>query len=70
MKLIDFNRVTRFAIDDSRMTTIVGVIFRHLDMLPRVGDKVTVDGINFEVLAMDDNRIARVRAGRTTDRGE
>ena len=34
MKLADFNNLTNFGIEDSRMTTIGGVAFRHLDRLP------------------------------------
>jgi CBS domain containing-hemolysin-like protein len=61
MKLPDFNRLTHFGIEDPRMTTIGGVVFRHLDRLPRVGDSVTVEGIAMTVLAMDRNRIAMVK---------
>ncbi len=64
MKLTDFNSLTNFGIEDPRMTTVGGVTFRQLDRLPRVGDKVTVEGIGLTVLEMDGHRIARVRASR------
>ncbi|MBW2266133.1 MAG: hypothetical protein JRF28_08230, partial [Deltaproteobacteria bacterium] len=64
MKLTDFNSLTNFGIEDPRMTTVGGVTFRQLDRLPRVGDKVTVEGIGLTVLEMDGHRIARVRANR------
>lgn len=64
MKLNDFNNLTNFGIEDPRMTTIAGVAFRHLDRLPRVGDKVGVEGIELRVLEMDAHRIARVRVSR------
>ncbi len=64
MKLNDFNNLTNFGIEDPRMTTIAGVAFRHLDRLPRVGDKVTVEGIVISVLEMDGNRISQVRVTR------
>jgi putative hemolysin len=64
MKLTDFNNLTNFGIEDPRMTTIGGVAFRHLDRLPRVGDKVTVEGLVITVLEMDAHRIARVRVTR------
>ncbi len=64
MKLIDFNRITRFGIDDTRMTTVAGVIFRHLDRLPEVGDRISMDGIFLEILEMDGNRISWVLARR------
>jgi len=61
MRLADVNRVTGFGIQDARMTTIGGVAFRYLDRLPTVGDRVTLDGVTIEVLAMDAHRISRVR---------
>jgi CBS domain containing-hemolysin-like protein len=64
MKLTDFNNLTNFGIEDPRMTTIGGVAFRHLDRLPKVGDKVSVEGILITVLEMDLHRIARVRVAR------
>ena len=68
MKLTDFNTLTNFGIEDPRMTTIGGVIFRHLDRLPQVGDSVVIEGIGLTVLEMDGHRIARVRATRGADR--
>lgn len=42
------------------MTTIGGVVFRYLDRLPVVGDKVSMDGLVATVLAMDGHRMAKV----------
>jgi CBS domain containing-hemolysin-like protein len=64
MKLTDFNDLTNFGIWDPRMTTIAGVAFRHLDRLPRVGDRVSVEDCVLEVLELDGLRIASVRASR------
>ena len=61
MKLNYFDDLTNFGIEDPRMTTIGGVAFRHLDRLPKVGDKVTVEGINITILEMDAHRIAKVQ---------
>lgn len=61
MKLNFFDDLTNFGIDDPRMTTIGGVAFRHLDRLPKVGDKVAVEGINITILEMDAHRIAKVQ---------
>jgi CBS domain containing-hemolysin-like protein len=66
MKLTDFNNLTNFGIEDPRMTTIGGVAFRYLDRLPKVGDKVAVEGIRIAVLEMDEHRIARVRVSQAT----
>lgn len=65
MRLGDFNRVTHFGIDDPRMTTIGGIAFRHIDRLPKVGDRVVVDHVTVTVLEMDAHRISRVQVERT-----
>jgi len=60
MKLTDFNDLTNFGIEDPRMTTIGGVVFRYLDRLPKVGDSVYIEGYQASVLEMDRHRVARV----------
>jgi len=67
MKLIDVNQLTNLALQDSRMTTIGGLILRHLDRLPVAGDLVPVNGITMEVLQMDGNRVASARLHRSKD---
>lgn len=64
LTLTEFNDLTNFGVSDPRMTTVGGLVYKHLDRLPAVGDSITVDGIGFEVLEMDEHRIARLRAGR------
>jgi len=64
MKLTDFNDLTNFGIEDPRMTTIGGVVFRYLDRLPKVGDRVAMEGIVATVLKMDGHRLARVRVAK------
>jgi len=70
MKLTDFNDLTNFGIEDPRMTTIGGVVFRHLDRLPRVGDSVMVDGHPSTVLKMQGHRVASVRIAKTVEAAE
>ena len=65
MKLTDFDDLTNFGVEDPRMTTIGGVVFRFLDRLPKVGDRVALDdGIVATVLEMDGHRLARVRVAK------
>lgn len=64
MKLTDFNDLTNFGIEDPRMTTIGGVVFRYLDRLPKVGDHVAMEGIVATVLEMDGHRLARLRIAK------
>ena len=70
MKLGTFNDLTNFGITDQRMTTVAGIVFRHLDRLPAAGDRVTVDGIGFLVLEMEEHRIVKLRAARGSIREE
>ncbi|MGR9051818.1 MAG: transporter associated domain-containing protein, partial [Gammaproteobacteria bacterium] len=64
MKLIDFEDLTHFVIEDARMTTVGGVLFRRLDRLPKAGDQVQMDDLLMTVLEMEGHRIARVRVAR------
>ncbi|MGI9513946.1 MAG: hemolysin family protein [Anderseniella sp.] len=70
MKLTDFNDLTNFGIEDPRMTTIGGVVFRHLDRLPSADDTVVVDGYAATVLAMEGHRVASVRIAKNVDPSE
>ncbi len=66
MRLTEFNLLTNFNVSDPRMTTVGGLVYRHIDRMPAAGDRVSVEGIGFTVLEMDEHRIARVRAVRGT----
>ncbi len=70
MKLTDFNDLTNFGVEDPRMTTIGGVVFRHLDRLPRTNDTIMVDGYAATVLEMEGHRVARVRIAKNIDQTE
>ena len=62
MKLTDFNDLTNFGIEDPRMTTIGGVVFRYLDRLPQVGDSIRLmDGLVATVLEMEGHRLVKLR---------
>ena len=61
MKLADFNAITNAGIDDRRMTTISGVVLRHLDRLPALGDEVTVEDMRLQVVSLEGHRIDRLR---------
>lgn len=61
LKLPELNHIAHTGLADTRMTTLGGVILRHLDRLPGVGDSVIVEGITLTVLEMHEHRISRVR---------
>lgn len=70
MRLSDFNNLTNFGVADPRMTTIGGVVFRHLDRLPRVDDRISLDGIVMTVLEMQGHQIAKLRVVRGAERND
>jgi len=41
--------------------TLGGLIFKHLQRPARQGEKVLIEGIKFEILEVDGNRIKRFR---------
>jgi len=70
MKLIDVNRLTDFGLQDSRMTTIGGLVLRQLDRLPVAGDQITLNDVQITVLEMEYNRVARARLSRGAPQAE
>lgn len=62
----DVNRLLRLHLDDSDYTTIGGLLFGRLGRLPKVGDRVSLQGATFEILEMDGRRVGRVRVWPTT----
>ncbi len=70
LKLEELNHIAHTGLADSRMTTVGGLILRHLDRLPQEGDSAVVEGITLTVVAMREHRISRVRVGRGRPREE
>lgn len=62
----EVNRLLRLHLDDSDYTTIGGLLFGRLGRLPKVGDRVNLQGATFEILEMDGRRVGRVRVWPTT----
>jgi putative hemolysin len=44
--------------------TVAGLVLHHLGRMPALGDKLTVEGLSFEVIDMDDRRIDKLLVGR------
>ncbi|MFL5401347.1 MAG: hemolysin family protein [Gemmatimonadales bacterium] len=61
MPISEFNTQFDAALDDTDYTTIGGYIFGQLGRLPRVGDRVTVGPLTFEVVEMEGRRVKMVR---------
>ncbi|HET9387504.1 MAG TPA: hemolysin family protein [Gemmatimonadales bacterium] len=62
----DVNRLLKLHLDDADYTTIGGLLFGKLGRLPKVGDRVNLEGATFEILEMDGRRVGRVRVWPAT----
>jgi CBS domain containing-hemolysin-like protein len=60
-EIAEVNRLLRLQLEDADYTTIGGLIFGSLGRLPKVGDRVTLQGATFEILEMDGRRVGKVR---------
>ncbi len=65
-EISDVNRALKLQLDDTDYTTIGGVLFGRLGRLPKVGDRVNLQGATFEILEMDGRRVGRVRVWPAT----
>ena len=65
-EISEVNRVLRLHLEDTDYTTIGGLLFGRLGRLPKVGDRVTLQGATFEILEMDGRRVGRVRVWPAT----
>ena len=65
-EISDVNRVLKLQLDDADYTTIGGLLFGRLGRLPKVGDRVNLQGATFEILEMDGRRVGRVRVWPAT----
>ena len=65
-EIAEVNRLLRLHLDDDDYTTIGGLLFGKLGRLPKVGDRVTLQGTTFEILEMDGRRVGKVRVWPAT----
>ena len=61
MDIDDLNERYGLSISDEDYLTIGGFVFGALGRLPKVGDRVTTTGAQFEVLTMDGRRVGTLR---------
>lgn len=64
MSLTAFNNLTNYGLHDPRMTTVGGIVLRHLDHFPEPGDQAEIEGIRLEVMTMDGLQISLVKVSR------
>src|SRR5437899_6461446 len=65
-EIAEVNRLVRPQLGDADYTTIGCLIFGRLGRLPKVGDRVNLQGATFEILEMDGRRVGRVRVWPAT----
>src|SRR5438477_4598366 len=65
-EISEVNRLLRLNLDDADYTTIGGLLFGSLGRLPKVGDRVNLQGATFEILEMDGRRVGSVRVWPAT----
>jgi len=58
--LADLEGMVNFPFPEGDYITLGGFIFHELGSVPKVGDKIDLDGAQLEVLEMDNKRIAKV----------
>jgi CBS domain containing-hemolysin-like protein len=61
MAIDEVNDAYGLALDDADYATLGGLLFGTLGRLPRVGDRITVPGAVFEIVAMDGRRVGTAR---------
>jgi putative hemolysin len=60
----DFNRQTRSTMPADRAETIGGLLLHEYGELPSVGTSITIDGLRFTVMSVEDNRVREVHFER------
>ena len=56
-EIADFNENFKTELDDSLCDTIGGLILRQLGRVPKCGETLTLDGLQFQILRADSRRI-------------
>ena len=56
-----FEDINEVAIDSEQENTIAGYVIELLQKLPQSGDKISDECYNFEVQAMDNNRVDKIK---------
>ena len=59
--LSEIRDITGMDIPETLMTTIAGTALRNFGVVPKVGDRIDIEGFSLEILEMDNLRISRVR---------
>lgn len=61
MTIRDLNRATDWNLPDEEANTVAGLVIHEAQIIPEVHQVFNVHGFRFEVMAKEDNRIARLK---------
>ena len=61
MTIRDLNRACDWALDDKSANTVAGLVIHEAQMIPSEGQVFSFQGVRFEVLKREINRITRIR---------
>lgn len=59
--LSEIRAITGMDIPESMMSTIAGTALRNFGVVPKVGERIDIEGYSLEIIAMENLRISRVR---------
>ena len=63
----EFNERLKVRLSDAEVDTVGGIVMTSLGRLPRRGDRVTVNGLQFEVLRADSRRVHLLKVSRVSE---
>ncbi|MBK7092926.1 MAG: HlyC/CorC family transporter [bacterium] len=61
----DFNKQFEVELSDETADTVGGFVVDHIGRVPKQGEKISVDGLQFEITAVKGPRIERMRVRKT-----
>ena len=65
MALDDFGKQFNVAIDENDVTTVSGLILKHADRIPKVGEEVKYKNLKFTILEGTRRKLSKVRVKKT-----
>jgi CBS domain containing-hemolysin-like protein len=66
----EVERIFETEIEDDEFSTIAGMVTSEAGYVPKVGEKLTIGGLDIEILQTDDKRIQLLRLKRASDEKE
>ena len=61
----DFNKLFETDLNEETADTVGGFVVDHIGRVPKQGEKISVDGLQFEITTVKGPRIERMRVRKT-----